>query len=500
MRLCTPKLEKNAEPTWTAAAFSNMPTNPYVLNREGNRVANIPYQEYLTEEVPDAEQYQLFDIREYGAAPGQSAAKNTEAIQNAIEAAGVNGGCIVVQGGVYQCGTIELLSDTGLFVAADATLQCVNYGTNETERLLGSAFITAENASNVWIGGGGTIDGNYESFFLPAKDPSFTVLSTFSIKERVIKARDRIMPPKGERPNLVKFIGCTDVEINNIKLANAAHWTCVITNCENITIANMVIDNNFFVANTDGIDIESSRHVTVENCFIVTADDGVCIKTTADGPAAHIVVKDCKIMSLANNFKIGTETQGDVTDVHVSDCFFFTSGLMGGYAGIAIESADGAKLSRIVCEDIQMTGVTSPLLIWLGNRLMGGGSVGTIDGVTIRNIKADMIDLPIAIVGCKAGKTIHAVRNVTLENITARYRDIPEKLRIFYPVPRWSQTGYPEITRVSHIYLASHELSGYWDLPYYGLFVRDYENMIAQNINVMPRSVNTRPFGNLETK
>lgn len=54
--------------------------------------------------------------------------------------------------------------------------------------------------------------------------------------------------------------------------------------------------------------------------------------------------------------------------------------------------------------------------------------------------------------------------------------------------------GYPEITRVSHIYLINHELSFYWDLPVYGLYVNHAEGVGVENFNVIPRPDETRPF------
>ena len=120
----------------------------------------------------------------------------------------------------------------------------------------------------------------------------------------------------------------------------------------------------------------------------------VCIKS---GAAENILVENCEIMSLANNFKIGTETSGDVRGVEVRNCYFFTAECAGGYAGIAVESADGAHLSDIYVHDIIMDNVSSPLLIWLGCRLDkdngADGEMGGINGVTVENIDANNIDI-----------------------------------------------------------------------------------------------------------
>ena len=57
-------------------------------------------------------------------------------------------------------------------------------------------------------------------------------------------------------------------------------------------------------------------------------------------------------------------------------------------------------------------------------------------------------------------------------------------------------TGYPEITRVSHRYFISHALSSYYDLPVYGIYVRDVENFVLENFSVTSRQGNTRALTN----
>ena len=59
--------------------------------------------------------------------------------------------------------------------------------------------------------------------------------------------------------------------------------------------------------------------------------------------------------------------------------------------------------------------------------------------------------------------------------------------------------GYPEITRVSHMYFLSHETSQYYDMPVYGLYLYNVENVQATSFRVAPRSVHTRPLTNAGT-
>ena len=91
--------------------------------------------------------------------------------------------------------------------------------------------------------------------------------------------------------------------------------------------------------------------------------------------------------------------------------------------------------------------------------------------------------------------------DVTLDNINIAYRECGEDLDIYNgnDVLHANMDGYPEITRVSHSYFISHELSAYHDMPVYGLYLYNVENVQATSFRVAPRSVNTRPFTNAGT-
>ena len=87
--------------------------------------------------------------------------------------------------------------------------------------------------------------------------------------------------------------------------------------------------------------------------------------------------------------------------------------------------------------------------------------------------------------------------SVELKNINVRYRDTEEKLTVLSNVPEKSMSDYPDIVRVSHIYIINHELSGYWDLPCYGLFIR-YADIDYSDFSCEAHSCNTREFVSAE--
>lgn len=479
----------------TPRTFDNTDRCEYVLDENGFHLANINYDDYLTESsAPDS----ALDVCDFGASITASAEVNRRAINKAIERASETGGCVKVSGGTYYTGTIVMLSNVTLFIEKGAALSLPKYD-DRSSTTLDTALVIAKNADNWTITGAGMLHGQGTDYTKEAETGSiYYPPEEFSLKERVLQARARIRPRKSEDYNVIYAYNCENIRLNNLLIYESSYWTVNLDNCNGADISNVVIDNNMHVANSDGIDICSSKNVRVSRCFIATGDDGIVLKSPS-ASVENVTVDDCAIMSLANNFKIGTETGYDVKNVDVGNCYFFTAECTGGYSGIAVESADGANISSVRVHDIVMDNVTSVLLVWLGCRLDENngsrGLVGSIDGIKVENIDANNIDLPSAVVGCEYNGTTYRVENVTLANITAKYRDCNEKLVIFKgdDVLAANMNGYPEITRVSHKYVISHSMSRYYDMPCYGLYSRDTQNLTVENFSVTPRTANTRP-------
>lgn len=464
----------------------------YKADESGCRIINIPYDEYISEtEIPQGAL--ICDLSE-----ANSGAENARIIQSQIDIASAKmaGGTVVIPKGRYKTTSIELKNNTTLFVQMGAELVSVSCDENENSDIkLESGVVIADNASNITITGGGTINGSGESFTLePECDYPLYALKSFNLYTRVIESRKRLRKGKPVRRSSVIHLKNSDnIKVYNIILKDSAGWTFNIENCKNAEIYDFIIDNHMHVANTDGIDISGSENVTIHHTFIATADDGIVLKAI-ENPINKVDIRDCIISSFANCFKIGTETQKDVSDVSIQNCYFFMpDGITGGYAGVAIETADGSDVSDVFVSDIEMDGVSSPLLIWAGNRMkFGKNKIGRIKNVTVKNISADNVELPSAINSCKDENGENCISNIKLENIKAKYRDTKESLSVLKKVPEHSLTDYPEITRVAHIYFRSHGMSRYWDLPCYGLFIRNADEVEIKDFECTPRTVNKR--------
>lgn len=486
----------------------------YHLDKNGCFIENVPREKYLTENHTTVNE-KTFDIRDYGASPNADFKVNRKAINKAIsEASKAGGGVVVVNGGEYTCANIKLQSNVTLRIEKGSALSNITYDCDKEENtefhlspdnnvIARNALIYAENAENITIEGPGKLKGNGATYCKHQKNSSlFYPLSTFNLKVYITEHRKRIMMGKEHemtRYFIMAINYCKNVTVRNLEIYESGSWTCRMEGNDSLTFNGVIINNNIRVANSDGIDIMGGKNTIIKNCFIATGDDAVCLKTDQDNdPIENVVVENCEIMSLANCFKIGTATYHDIYNVTVRDCYFFMPGIAGGYSGIAIEATDGGKVRDINIENIQMEHVTTPFMVWLGYRKEDS----ELENVSISHITATDCDIASSVTGYKKNGEVYSVKNVTVENINVTYREAKEKTNIFLGSGAYEGSlnmgGYPESTRISHMYIWNHTVSPYFDIPVYGLFARNVNGLTVSNFTVTPRSTNRRPFSNLD--
>lgn len=364
-------------------------------------------------------------------------------------------------------------------------------------------MIYAENQENIIIEGPGKLKGNGATYCFEAQDTSpFYPLDTFNLKTFVREHRKRIMFAKEDemtRDFIMAVNYCRNVTVRNPEIYESGSWTCRMEGNENLLFERVVINNNVRVANSDGIDIMGGKNTVIKNCFIATGDDAICLKADPGNDVLEdVVIENCELMSLANCFKAGTATCNDIKNVLIRNCYMFMPGIAGGYAGISIQSTDGATTKNIRCENITMENITTPFVIWLGYREKGS----RLSDIVIKNIFADNCDIASSITGFKKHGEIHYAENITIENINVTYRQAKEKTCIYKGNDAYdgylNMGGYPESTRISHMYILNHEKSLYYDLPVYGLFVRNAKNVKVRKFNVVPRRSNKRNMTNTD--
>ncbi|MDE3165114.1 MAG: right-handed parallel beta-helix repeat-containing protein [Acidobacteriota bacterium] len=314
----------------------------------------------------------VFDVKQYGA-KGDGAALETAAIQQAIDAAAKQRGIVVVPPGTYRTGALFLKSGIEFHVEKGATLlgaQDIAAYPMMPTRVAGiemtwpSALLNIYEQSGVKLTGEGTVDGDGKVWW-----------------DLYWKMRREEYEPKGirwavdydcRRPRLIQVYQSRDVEVKGLSLQRSGFWTVHICYSERVEVDALTIRNNIGGRgpSTDGIDIDSSREVTVANCSIECNDDAICLKAgrDADGlrvnrPTEKIVIRGNTVIAGAAGVTIGSETSGGIRDIEVDGLKV----LSGAPAGILFKSAStrGGTIENIAIRDVEMTGVATPISVTL---------------------------------------------------------------------------------------------------------------------------------------
>jgi polygalacturonase len=144
------------------------------------------------------------------------------------------------------------------------------------------------------------------------------------------------------RPDFIRPVESKNVLIEGIHILSSPMWVLHILYCENVVIHNVIVES-FPGANTDGVDIDSSRHVRISDSYFDTGDDAICIKSgkDADGLRVNRVTEDvaitnCTIHRGHGAVVLGSETSGGIRNVVASNIV-----AQGTDRGIRIKSTRG---------------------------------------------------------------------------------------------------------------------------------------------------------------
>lgn len=287
------------------------------------------------------------DVKAYGAT-GDGVTKDTAAIQKAIDdCAAAGGGTVVLAGApVYVSGPLVLKSHIRLSIAAGTTLAGSedhdDYPLIEELRESGrQPLLSSDQATDITIDGGGTIDGRGQSWW-----------------------PDRSAANK--RPRLIVFRHSSHILMENVTVQNSPSWQIVPYYSTDLVFRNMTVYAPDRVShNTDGIDPFSSSHVLIEHVTIDTGDDNIAIKSGqpnspgGDEPSHDIVVRDSTFLH-GHGLSIGSEVAGGVYNVLAERIRFKGTG-----TGVRIKSNRdrGNELKNLVYRDLRMEDVNTPILI-----------------------------------------------------------------------------------------------------------------------------------------
>lgn len=250
---------------------------------------------------------------------------STAAIQQAIDScAAAGGGTVTLQPGYYQTGAlfvksnVNLRLDKGVTLLACTDLQAYPEFQSRIagiEMIWPSAVINIIGEKNASISGEGTLDCRGKVFW----DQYWTMR-----KEYEAKGLRWIVDYDCKRVRGILVERSSDITLSGFTLMRTGFWGCQILYSDHCTLDGLTINNNIggHGPSTDGIDIDSSNNILVENCDIDCNDDNICIKSgrDADGlrvnrPTEYVVIRNCVARKGAGLITCGSETSGSIRNI-----------------------------------------------------------------------------------------------------------------------------------------------------------------------------------------
>ena len=352
------------------------------------------------------------NVRDFGAT-GDGTTKDTLSIQQVIDRCWVlGGGEVIVPAGNYFIGAIALRSNTLIRLDKDATLMGTPDFSDypimqvrwEGKWIEGhTALIYGSDVENTGIIGPGKITGNHALGGRPNPDNPL------------------------RHPALIETIGCKNLRFEDFTTDYYLMWSLHPTYCENIVIKNLTIRSTG--GNGDGIDIDSCKHVLIDNCDISTGDDCIAIKSGRgmEGYRLLKTTEDVEIVncSLADSIfaciGIGSETSGGIRNIRIKNCKFTAARTYAIY--IKSRPGRGAFIEDISAENLEVSGMKGGFLRFntLASGLQdqdpipGKEGIPTLKNFSFTNIKVD--NVPVLI----DGRSVHPdkpLEGFALYNVT----------------------------------------------------------------------------------
>ena len=115
-----------------------------------------------------------------------------------------------------------------------------------------------------------------------------------------------------------------DITLKGLTFANAGFWTVQLLYSDHVTVDGITIRNNEdgHGPSTDGVDIDSSSWILVENSDIDCNDDDFCLKAGRDWdglrvnrPTEYVVIRKCVARKGGGLLTLGSETSGGIRHV-----------------------------------------------------------------------------------------------------------------------------------------------------------------------------------------
>lgn len=393
-----------------------------------------PIREYI---YPDRD----FLITDYGAAAGGSI-DNTQAIALAIQRCNeAGGGRVVVPEGIWLTGPVHLQSGVNLHLKEGAVLrfvdnpeaylpavmtswegmECYNY----------SPLVYAYECQNVAITGKGKLEPQMELWRTWFRRPAAHMealkqLYTMASTDVPVERRQMAVGENHLRPHLIQFNRCSNILLEDFEINGSPFWTIHLYLCNGAIARGLKVYAHGH--NNDGIDLEMTRNVLVEECTFDQGDDAVVIKSGRNRdawrlstPSENIVVRRCTIVNGHTLLGIGSEMSGGVRNVYMHDCrltndvfrlfFLKTNHRRGGFIeNITLENVKCNKALRMMEIDTEVLYQWKDLVPTYETRIT------RIENIQMRHVECDTTKVIYEL----KGDARLPIRGVKLENVHAR--------------------------------------------------------------------------------
>jgi polygalacturonase len=387
---------------------------------------------------------------------------NTKAIQAAIDkcAANKKGGVVVVPAGTFLSGAIFLKQGVNLLVEKDGILK----GTTNpddypqiqtrwegTEEIYTASFVNAEGVTGLTLSGEGTIDGSGEEWVqknafrrpagprptgAPGAGPTGGATPTApSIDTTAVAAASMALqppqprpaagpgsgPPRRGRPRLIGIQNSKDVTVTGLNLHNQAVWCLFVLYSQNVEINNVKITAEHNIPSSDGMDIDSSKHVHIDHVFIDDDDDCISIKSgkDADGlrvnrPAEDILIENSHFAYGQGGVAMGSETSGGIRNVTVLNCVFDSDN----WAPIRFKTqpSRGGVVENITYKNITLHQTRQAFEMNMEWRMVGPRQPDSNPLPVVRNVKIINVNGDVKSVGAIHGLPGSPIQGITFEN------------------------------------------------------------------------------------
>lgn len=348
------------------------------------------------------------------------------------------GGRVSVPAGIWRTGAVRLASDVELHLEEGATLlfsddpadylPVVRTSWEGVECMNLSPLIHADGVTNVAVTGKGLLQAEKGTWTrwcerTPEQDAAVRQLYRWGSDGVLVEQRDVTrMKDACLRPQFIGLHRCRGVRLENFTLRDSPFWCIHLFDCEDVRVAGLDVaadfDHRFGHWNTDGVDIESCRCVTVEDCRFAQGDDVIAIKSGRgrDGvrrgrPVEDVVLRRIRATKGGAFLAVGSELSGGIRNVVMEDCS--VDGYCSNLLHLKTRPGNGGVVSGIVMRNVRANALDGAVV-----RLQARGAPGTsFSDVCVEDVHADVVKRRLRIEA-----DIQApLKGLSLTNVTCGY-------------------------------------------------------------------------------